>query len=396
MLFPIPMFSTLCRQGAKIACVVIAAANLAACSKNTAAETAPNDAAPSATVSIMQINPAPVTIVDELPGRVSAFRTAEIRPQVGGIIEKRMFEQGSEVVAGQPLFQINAAPFKADVDSADAALQRAEATLVRSEAQVERARSLIASKAISRQSYEDAVAQQAGAKADVAGARAASERRRLDYNFASVKAPIPGRIGQELVTEGALVSPTDAKPMATIQQIDQVYVDVRQPAAQLDVIRAAAKSGELEDASKVPVVILAANGNPYPVTGRALFSDISVDPGTGNVMVRVLVDNRDRVLLPGMYVRTRLPRGNKPAALLVPQQAVLRDGSGRPQLQIINDAKQAQVRQVQLGDVVNGQYIITGGLKAGETIVVEGQDRVQEGVTLKTVAYEQSSTTAQR
>ncbi|PWV91687.1 efflux RND transporter periplasmic adaptor subunit [Phyllobacterium myrsinacearum] len=396
MLFPIQMFSPLCRQGAKIVFAVVVAASLAACGRNTAAETAPNDAAPSATVSVMQINPAAVTIADELPGRVSAFRTAEIRPQVGGIIEKRMFEQGSEVVAGQPLFQINAAPFKADVDSADAALQRAEATLVRTEAQVERARSLIASKAISPQSYEDAVAQQAGAKADVAGARAALERRRLDYNFASVKAPIPGRIGQELVTEGALVSPTDAKPMATIQQIDQVYVDVRQPAAQLDVIRAAARSGELEDASKVPVVILAANGTPYPVTGRALFSDISVDPGTGNVMVRVLVDNRDRVLLPGMYVRTRLPRGNKPAALLVPQQAVVRDGSGRPQLQVINDAKQVQVRQVQLGDVVNGQYVITSGLKAGETIVVEGQDRIQEGVALKTVAYELPSATVQR
>lgn len=336
-------------------------------------------------VATTMANPETVTLVDELPGRVAAFRTAEIRPQVGGIIEKRRFEQGSEVEAGQTLFEINPEPFKAEVASAAAALQRAQARLARSQAKFDRARQLLPTNAISHAGYDDALADLADTKAGVAEAQATLDRRRLDLGFATVRAPIGGRIGPELVSEGALVSASGVNALALIQQIDQVYVDVRQPAAQIDIIRAAAQSGQLEATAKVPVAILAASGEPYPVSGRALFSDISVDPGTGNVTVRVQVANPQRLLLPGMYVRARLPRGVRTNVLLVPQEAVIRDPAGRPQLIVLGDANMPERRVVDLGEFVERRYIVKSGLKSGERVVVQGQERVQDGVPVEAV-----------
>lgn len=344
-------------------------------------------AAPAALVTVMSVKPETLTLTDELPARVVAFRTAEIRPQVGGILERRLFEQGSEVREGQVLFQINADPFKADADSAAAALQRVEAVLVRSQARFDRARQLVKAKAVSRDAYDDAVADLAQAKAGVAEARATLQRRRLDLQFATVRAPISGRIGQSLASEGSLVSTAGTGALAVIQQIDRVYVDVRQPASQIDVIRQAERAGELDDASRTPVAIFAAGGKPYPVAGRALFSDISVDPGTGNVTVRVEVPNPDRLLLPGMFVRARLPRGVRRDALLVPQEAIVRDPAGRPQLVIVDGKKQGVRRPVEIGETIGGRAIVTSGLVAGETVVVQGQDRVQDGVALRTVPF---------
>lgn len=365
------------------------AALVAACSEEQGrpGADATQMAAPPALVTVITIKPETVTLADELPGRVAAYRTAEIRPQVGGIVEKRLFEQGSEVEAGQELFQINAAPFRADADSAAATLQRAEAGLARSQTKFDRAKQLIESKAISREAYDDAVADLAQARANVAEAGATLQRRRLDLEFATVRAPIAGRIGQALVSEGALVSASGTNALATIQQIDQVYVDVRQPASQIDVIREAERSGQLEDASKVPVALFAASGRPYPMTGRALFSDISVDPGTGNVTVRVEVQNPDRILLPGMYVRARLPRGVRHDALLVPQETVVRDPAGRPQIVVVDDQKQGMRRSVELGETIDGRIIVYSGLKPGEIVVVQGQERAQEGVTLETAPF---------
>jgi membrane fusion protein, multidrug efflux system len=336
-----------------------------------------------ATVSVTVVEPRTVTLVDELPARVSAFRTAEIRAQVGGIVEKRLFEQGVEVTAGQPLFQINALPFKADVDSAAAALEHAEAVLIREQHQFERKKKLVESLAVSRESYDDTVAQLAQAKANVAGAQATLQRRRIELDFATIRAPISGKIGPALVSEGALVAASDAKTMASVQQIDQVYVDVRRPASQIDVVAAIARSGKVEDVSQLPVAILTAGGKPYPVSGRALFSDISVDPTTGNVTVRVLVDNSSRVLLPGMYVRARVPRAILREVLLVPQQAVLRDGTGQSQVVVVNAERQGEVRKIAVGEIVDRQYVVTAGLKAGDTVVVEGQDRVKGGAPLE-------------
>lgn len=369
---------------------------IAGCNESASPDKEEPQAIASPLVAVVSVKPETVTIVDELPGRVAAYRTAEIRPQVGGIIEKRLFEQGSEVQAGQKLFQINAAPLKADADSAAAVLQRTEAALIRAQAKFDRARQLVETKTISRDAFEEAVADLAQGKANVAEARATLQRRRLDLDFATVRAPIPGRIGQAMVSEGALVSASGAIALATIQQIDKVYVDVRQPASQLDVIREAEASGQLHAPSRIPVDILGASGKRYPVTGKALFSEIGVDPGTGNVSVRVEVDNPDGLLLPGMFVRARLPRGVREGALLVPQEAVVRDSFGRPQLVIVAADKTAARRAVVIGETIDGRTIITSGLKAGETVVVRGQDRVQDGSPVEAAAFVASTASAKR
>ncbi|MDN2672259.1 efflux RND transporter periplasmic adaptor subunit [Janthinobacterium sp. SUN026] len=355
--------------------MLIAAAllSLAACSKP-----APEDAgAPPAAVTVLKLQAAPVVLSDELPGRVAAFRTADIRPQVGGIVLRRQFEQGAEVRAGQKLFQLNPAPFQADVDSAAAALQHAVATANRASSQADRLKPLVEADAISRQAYDDAVAQREQAVATVAQARAALARRRLDLAFASIEAPIAGRIGSELVTEGALVGLADATPMARIQQIDKVYVDVRQPAAALAALQASGTGG----ADKLPVTILGADGQPHPVTGRILFSGISVDAGTGDAVIRVLVDNPQRQLLPGMFVRARIARAVQANGVLLPQQAVLHSSGGQAQAWVLDGTNKASLKPISVGDVIEHQYVVNGGLKAGETVVIEGQERLQPGAT---------------
>lgn len=355
--------------------MLIAAAllSLAACSKPAPQE----GAAPPAAVTVLKLQAAPVVLSDELPGRVAAFRTADIRPQVGGIVLRRQFEQGADVKAGQKLFQLNPAPFQADVDSAAAALQHAVATANRASSQAARLKPLVEADAISRQAYDDAVAQREQAVATVAQARASLARRRLDLAFASIEAPISGRIGSELVTEGALVGLADATPMARIQQIDKVYVDVRQPAAALAALQASGTGG----ADKLPVTILGADGQPHPVTGRILFSGISVDAGTGDAVIRVLVDNPQRQLLPGMFVRARIARAVQANGVLVPQQAVLRSSDGQAQAWVLDGTNKASLIPITVGDVIEHQYVVNGGLKAGETVVIEGQERLQPGAT---------------
>ncbi|WP_289915493.1 efflux RND transporter periplasmic adaptor subunit [Janthinobacterium sp. SUN120] len=355
--------------------MLIAAAllSLAACSKPAPEE----GAAPPAAVTVLKLQAAPVVLSDELPGRVAAFRTADIRPQVGGIVLRRQFEQGAEVKAGQKLFQLNPAPFQADVDSAAAALQHAVATANRASSQADRLKPLVEADAISRQAYDDAVAQREQAVATVAQARASLARRRLDLAFASIEAPIAGRIGSELVTEGALVGLADATPMARIQQIDKVYVDVRQPAAALAALQASGTGG----ADKLPVTILGADGQPHPVTGRILFSGISVDAGTGDAVIRVLVDNPQRQLLPGMFVRARIARAVQANGVLLPQQAVLHSSGGQAQAWVLDGTNKASLKTIAVGDVIEHQYVVNGGLKAGETVVIEGQERLQPGAT---------------
>ena len=356
-----------------------ALSGLAACSP-------PQDAAPASpppSVTVLVLQAAPVVLSDELPGRVAALRTADIRPQVGGIVQRRLFEQGSEVKAGQTLFQLNPAPFQADADAAAAALQSATATASRASGQAERLQPLVEADAVSRQAYDDAVAQRDQAVAGVAQARAALARRKLDLAFAGIAAPIAGRIGSELVTEGALVGAGDAAPMARIEQIDQVYVDVRQPAAAL--------TARADAAGKLPVTILGADGKPYAQTGRILFSGTSIDAGTGDATVRVLVDNPQRALLPGMFVRARIARASVPDGLLVPQQAVLRSNGGQAQAWVLDQAGKASLRAIEVGDVIDHQYVVNAGLKAGETLVVEGQERLQPGVTAAPQAWKRAA-----
>ena len=325
-------------------------------------------------VSVVTVGPQVVQRDDELPGRVAAVRTAQIRAQVGGIVQRRMFEQGAEVHAGQPLFQIDPAAFRADVDSALAALQRSEAALGRSRVQSQRLQALAAAQAVSQQHRDDASAEHEQARAAVNEARAILARRQLDLRYATVSAPIDGRIDQALVTEGALVGVADAEPMAVVQQIDQVYVDVRQPASQLQSLQRSAVDGEL------PVTIIGAAGTPLPERGRLLFSGVNVDARTGDVILRILVDNPERQLLPGMYVRARVPRGAPASALLLPQQAVLRSAGGQAYAWVIAADGKAVIRTLEVDGSVNRQWLVRHGLKAGEKVVVEGQERLQEGV----------------
>ena len=340
---------------------------------------------PPAEVSVMQVTPDSVAIADELPGRVVAFRVAEIRAQVGGIIQRRMFEQGSEVRAGQPLFQINPSTFQAEANSAAANLNRSQATYNRAQVQANRLKPLVEADAISRQSYDDAVAARNEAAADVAQNRAALERRRIDLGYATVRSPISGRIDQANMTEGALATAGDAAPLATVQQIDKVYIDVRQPASRLEMLRKIAQAGQGNEGA--PVTILGADGQPYPVQGRLLFSGISVDPGTGEVVARVEVPNPQRTLLPGMFVRAKLPREARSNALTVPLQAVQHGARGQATVTLVDAKGQPVQKPVTTGAEVDGRMVIESGLKAGDRVIVEGLDRLRPGVKIKPVPW---------
>ncbi|MGV2705798.1 efflux RND transporter periplasmic adaptor subunit [Aeromonas salmonicida] len=350
---------------------VIAAFGLAGCDGAPQAQDAPTPLQ----VSVMTLASRDLVISEDLPARVAALRSADIRAQISGIVQRRLFEQGAEISAGDVLFQINPALFKADVDSAAAALQRAEAVLARARIQIDRLVPLLRTEAISRQTYDDAVSLRDRAAADVAQAKATLARHQLNLQFASVEAPIAGRIDQALVSEGALVSPTDATPMARIQQIDQVYVDVRQPASVLETLRQQAGS----TAPELAVAILGSNGTPLGIQGHILFSGIEVDAGTGDVLLRVLVDNPERRLLPGLYVQARIPRAHYASALTVPQQALVRT-AGQASVWVVDASGQAQLVPVHIAELVDRQYRIASGLSAGQQVVIEGIDRLTPGV----------------
>lgn len=333
---------------------------------------------PPPVVTTTTVAPVVTQVTDDLPGRVVAGRTAEIRAQVSGIVTRRLFDQGSLVKAGQPLFQISPVPFQAEVDSAAATLKRSQAALVQAQITAKRLTGLVEADAISRQVYDNAVAQRDQAAAEVAQAEANLARRKVDLGFATVRSPIDGRIGQELVTEGALVSQGDAVPMARVQQLDEVYVDVRQPASMLAAMRAEADQGTPRVAR-----FLGDGNQPLPVEGRILFSDLRVDEGTGDVVMRIAVRNDKGLLLPGMFVRARVPRGAARPMLRVPQEAVARDSGGHPSVWVIDAQHKAHPRPVRLGPLVERQYVIEEGIAAGDTVVVEGFDRLQNDVAVE-------------
>lgn len=346
----------------------------------------------TAKVTVISIQPQSINFSENLPARVHAFRTAEIRPQVGGIIEKVLFAQGSEVKAGQPLYKINSETFEADVNSNRAGLNKAEAEVNRLKIQLERYQQLLPSNAISKQEVSNIEAQYRQAIADVAQMKALLARQNLNLQYATVRAPISGRIGKSFVTEGALVSQADSNTMATIQQIDRVYVDVKQSIGEYERLQAALQSGELSANNQKAVQILNSLGQPYNVTAKMLFEDINVDPETGDVTIRIEVTNPERKLLPGMYVRVNIERASVPQALLVPEQAIQRNMNGDPQVYVVNAKGGADVRSVELGQQYEQFYLITKGLKAGEKVVVEGIERIQPNQKLAISAWKAAST----
>lgn len=353
-------------------------------------QVAQTEAAP-AKVSVLNIQPQSVNFSENLPARVQAFRTAEIRPQVGGIIEKVLFTQGSEVKAGQALYKINSETFQADVNSNQASLNKAEAEVARLKVQLERYEQLLPSNAISKQEVSNAQAEYRQALADVAQMKALLTRQNLNLQYATVRAPISGRIGQSFVTEGALVSQGDTNTMATVQQIDKVYVDVKQSISEYERLQVALQSGELSANNEKAVRISNSHGQPYKVSAKMLFEDINVDPETGDVTIRIEVQNPERKLLPGMYVRVNIDRASVPQALLVPAQAIQRNINGDPQVYVINAKGAADIRPIELGQQYEQYYIANKGLKTGDKVVVEGVERIQANQKLQLTTWKAPS-----
>lgn len=346
-------------------------------------------APPPARVSVVTLEPVSLALTEDLSARVVPFQVAEIRPQISGIVQRRLFEQGTDVTAGQPLFEINPAPFRAEVETAEAALQKAEAELAHARAQSARLESLVRGQSVSRQAYDDAVSNSQQAAAEVAQARATLSRRRLDLEFSTVASPIAGRIDQALVTEGALVASGDSAPMARVQQIDQVYVDVQRSAASLESLQDAMAAQPSLDAG-LPITIFGSNGTPYDVIGHILFSGINVDASTGDLLLRVVVDNPHRRLLPGMFVRARVPYARYEKALTVPQQSIVRIG-GKPYVWVVDADEQVAMVAVQLGELVEGSYRVQTGLTEGQKVVVEGVERLADGVDVSATVWHRSS-----
>ncbi|GEO80377.1 efflux RND transporter periplasmic adaptor subunit [Pararhodospirillum oryzae] len=355
-------------------------------------EGASSDAPGPTQVVTARLTPERVVLVDELPGRVVAYRRVEIRPQVGGLIKRRFAKGGTQVEAGDILFEIDPALLLADLETARAGLTRAEGAVEHARRGMERAEALVASNATSRKNYEDARNELATAQANLAEARAVVRRRQLDLDFATIRSPVKGYVGLTLADEGALASTSSQTELAVVQELDRVYVDLRVPATKLDGLQSAARQGLGQ------VEILDAKGNPHPRPGTLVVSDVAVDSGTGNATVRIEAENPGLQLLPGMYVRARLPRGLLPDAVLVPEDAVIRTGAGEARIVVVAADGRAEQRDVVLGEAVGRRLVVTSGLKAGEVIVVRGQDRVQDGMTVNpaTAARDAAPATAKR
>jgi membrane fusion protein (multidrug efflux system) len=327
-----------------------------------------------------------VPMASELPGRVEAARTAEVRARVTGVVQKRLFREGSDVKAGQPLFQIDPSPYQAALASARAQLTKAQANLQQATDLDERYKPLREANAISEQEYINARSARAQAEADVAAGRAAVQTAQLSLGYATVTAPIAGRIGRSLVSEGALVSATEATQMALIQQVNPVYVNVTQPVSELRRLREAVSQGQAKLAESVAVQVLLDDGRPLPQEGRLLFSDLSVDPATGEVQLRAEVPNPGAQLLPGLYVRVRLAQAQFTHAVLLPQQAVMRNAQGDSVMIVADDGK-ATPRPVRVGGGRDGQWVVLSGLKPGERVIVDGFQKLRPGAPVKPVPW---------
>ena len=340
-----------------------------------------DEKAPTPQVRVETLQLQPLAISSELSGRILAPRTAEVRARVEGVVLKRVYREGSDVKQGDVLFLIDPAPFKADHDSARATLAKAEATLYQARLQEQRYRELVDDKAVSRQEYDNAKASFLQADAEVAAAKAALERTRLNLGYATVTAPISGRIGRALVTEGALVGQNETTPLATIQQLDPIHADVTQSTRELNALRRALRAGELQQVGdgQARATLIQDDGSAYPLPGKLLFSDISVDPTTNQITLRSEFPNPDLDLLPGSYVRVRLEQAVQPKGLSVPQRAILRDSAGVPKVLVVDQQARVSDRQVVLGSAQGDRWVVSEGLAPGERVVVEGLQHVKAG-----------------
>lgn len=364
--------------------VVILTLALAACSKQ---ENGGPPQMPPVEVAVVTVQPQSTEITTELPGRLAATRIAEVRARVPGIVLERTFVEGSDVEAGQVLYKIDPAPLQAAHNAARANLQRAEAALFEAQQLEKRYAPLVKAQAISRQEYDQAVSASRQAAAQVAQQKAALEEARLNLGYATVEAPIAGRIGNALVTEGALVGQGEPTPLAVVQQIDPIYVNFTQSTNDLLKLQQAALEGKLSTAGRneAPVSLVLSTGAVYPHEGKLLFSGITVDPGTGQISVRAEFPNPDKLLLPGMFVRGRLAQGKADNVLSVPPQAVQRNPDGSAYVLVADENSQAQIRPVQPGAMMADKWIIDSGLKAGERVIINRFQQVRPGAPVKPV-----------
>jgi membrane fusion protein (multidrug efflux system) len=339
-------------------------------------------------VSVITVQPTSTELFSELPGRVEAIKDAQIRARVSGIVEEINFEQGAEVKQDQLLFTIDPAPYRAVRNQAAAQLKNAQADAQSARQLAQRYERLIKENAVSRQDYDNAKARAMQAEASIAAAQAALESATIDLGYTKVVSPVAGRIGRALITEGALVSATNATHMATVQQLDRVYIDVTRSTAELSQLRRAMADGSLKSAGEGQAKAKAVleDGSLYDQDGVLLFSGVSVDPSTSQVTLRAVFPNPDEILLPGMYVRLRLEQGVIPDALLVPAQAVQYTSDGSSNLYVVRDGK-AQSVPVVLGPEHDGQYVVNKGLQAGDQIIVEGFQKIRPGAPVQTIPW---------
>jgi membrane fusion protein (multidrug efflux system) len=338
-------------------------------------------------VGVIMLAPRTVQVSTELPGRTAAYRIAEVRPQVEGIIKRRLFKEGSEVAAGQPLYEIDAAPFQATLLRAQAQLASSEAQLNAARLLMERYEPLQARGVVSKQDYDNAQAASRSAAAAVDAAKAAVESARISVGYTQVRAPIAGRIGRSLVTEGALVKAAQDAALATIAQLDPIYVDVTESSSELLRQRRDFDAGRLQQAAgQAQVTLTLEDGSTYPEKGSLQFSEVTVDESTGSVLLRAVFPNRQRMLLPGMFVRAKLGVGSSTTALVVPQSAVTRNARGDATVLLVDAQGKVAERVIQVDRAVGSDWLVSGGVTAGERVIVEGLQKVRPGSMVKAVA----------
>ena len=355
-----------------------AAVFLAACGPK---QSAPPQQTPE--VGVVTVQPSAVPVTSELPGRTSAYLVAEVRARVDGIVLRREFTEGSEVKAGQRLYKIDPAPYIATLNNAKAALAKAQANLASTSAQAARYKVLVAANAVSKQDYDNAVAAEGQAAADVAAGKAAVDTAQINLGYTDVTSPITGRIGKSSVTEGALATADQSTALATVQDLSKIYVDLTESAGDVMRLEQAFSQGGVGKPASAQVTLVLEDGTIYPIQGRLQFSDVTVDEGTGTVGLRALFPNPDGVLLPGLFVRARLIKGVAMNGILVPQQAVSRDARGQGSVFVVGANGAAEVRQIALGPTEGDKWLVADGLKPGDQVIVEGLQKVRPGAPVK-------------
>jgi membrane fusion protein (multidrug efflux system) len=342
-------------------------------------------------VTVLPVTTQKITLTTELPGRTTAYRVAEIRPQVNGLILKRMFTEGQDVKAGQMLYQIDPAPFQSALDNARAALGKAEASVPAIRLRVERFHDLLSDNSVSQQDYDDAFASLKQAEAEVAYWKATVATAQINLGYTAVKAPISGRIGISNVTDGAIVTAYQPVALATIQQLDPIYVDVPQSTSDLLSLKRRLKDGRLKKngAGTDKVKLIQEDGAPYSQEGALQFSDVTVDPTTGSVILRVVFPNPENMLLPGMFVQAVIKEGVNEQAILIPQQGVSRDSKGNPFALIVDAESKAAIRPLTLDRAIGDKWLLSAGLAPGDSLIVEGLMMLRPGTMVKASPFKE-------